>query len=869
MTLDLANTSPPPQAGERDMSAAEAPDLVHRLRDRVAERPSQRAVRAPEGDLTYADLGRLSNQLAHMLRALGVTRGCRVGISLNRGARELIALLATSKVGGTYVPLDPSQPPERLRSLCEDAAPQLLILESGSSLIVDADATVWKFDRLGDIDSNAPSEELDTSYSPDDLAYLMFTSGSTGRPKGVEVRRGGFSNLLESLCTEPGVTADDRLLAIATTAFDISGYELCMPLWVGGTVVIADRETAQDPVLLKRCLEREKISLLQATPATWRMLLGAGWTPNPGLRMTSGGEPLTADLAERLLGEGCELWNLYGPTETTICSSVDRVLLDGDNITIGRPIQNTTMYVLDEALNRLADGQEGELCIGGRGVARGYHNRPELTADRFVQDPLGEPGEMIYRTGDLARKREDGRFECLGRLDHQVKIRGVRVELGEIESLLCALPGVEGAVVVADSSDSKDPRLLAYWVGRAGRQSLIDEVRRKLPANIAPSGYIRLDAFPLNQNSKVDRKQLPPLEAKHMGRPSSQLREFNILEARVAATWCDVLDLESVALGEDFFTIGGTSARAAEVVALLFAEIGLEMPLQEFFVDPTIEGIAAALEDGFHPNQPAIVQLREGDPNLSPLWCLFGISIYRHLAAALNENRTVYGVHVPFLSELGQDKRPATSELATEYVDTIRSRQPDGPYQLMGLCFGGIVAFEVAAQLEAEGEEIELVTIVDTVLPTAVRVDSMARLRSYAETAWREPLEAARSSRELISGAAARLVKRLFKLPVASHNGARLTDISTNGPEVQAEVEEFTRRLNWLSSSVLVARATAAGCESWLEIDPDLGWQNFARKVIVRDIDSDHLHTLQPPHVRDLADAMTDALSEAKAETEV
>ena len=869
MTVDLANTSPPPQAGDRDIAAAEAPDLVHRLRDRVAERPSQMAVRAPEGDLTYADLGRLSNQLAHTLRALGVTRGCRVGISLNRGARELIALLATSKAGGTYVPLDPTQPPDRLRSLCEDAAPQLLILESGSSLSVDAEATVWKFDRLGDIDSDAPSEELEASYSPDDLAYLMFTSGSTGRPKGVEVRRGGFSNLLDSLCKEPGVTADDRLLAIATTAFDISGYELCMPLWVGGTVVIADRETAQDPVLLKRCLEREKISLLQATPATWRMLLSAGWTPNPGLRMTSGGEPLTADLAKRLLGEGCELWNLYGPTETTICSSVDRVLRDGDDITIGCPIQNTRMYVLDEALNRLADGQEGELCIGGRGVARGYHNRPELTADRFVQNPLGEPGEMIYRTGDLARKREDGRFECLGRLDHQVKIRGARVELGEIESLLGALPGVEGAVVVAESRDSQDPRLLAYWVGRASRQSLIDEVRRKLPANIAPSGYIRLDAFPLNQNSKVDRKQLPPLEAKHMGRPSERLRAFNNLEGRVAAIWCDVLDLESVALGEDFFTIGGTSARAAEVVALLFTEIGLEMPLREFFFDPTIEGIAAALEDEFHPDEPAIVQLREGDPKLSPLWCLFGISIYRYLAAALNENRTVYGVHVPFRCELGRGKRPATSELATGYVDAIRSRQPQGPYQLMGLCFGGIVAFEAAAQLEAEGEEIELVTIVDAVLPTAVRVDSMARLRGYAEMAWREPAEAARGFGKQSAGAAGRLVKRLFKLPVAAHNGARLIDLPMDGPEVQAEVEGFARRLNWLSSSLLVARASATGSDSWLEVDPDLGWRNFARKVIVHDIDSDHLHTLQPPHVRELADAMTDALSEVKAKTEV
>ncbi|MFK7896994.1 MAG: amino acid adenylation domain-containing protein [Myxococcota bacterium] len=875
LTEDLAHAKTRSEPVNRDCSGDWAPDLVDRLRAQSARRADEIAVRAPEGELRYSELERLSNQLAHQLSGLGVAPGTRVGISLNRGARELLAMLATSKAGGVYIPLDPAQPPDRLRSLMQDASPEVLIVESDSPLASggseETGVQLMRFDRLDQISADASAAPLALSYSPEDLAYLMFTSGSTGRPKGVEVKRGGFANLLESLCTEPGVTEQDRLLAIATTAFDISGYELFAPLWVGGTVVIADRATAQDPIRLKRCLVEERITLMQATPATWRLLLGAGWEPGASLRMTSGGEPLTMDLAQRLLGPGCELWNLYGPTETTICSSVDRVL-SADEITIGHPIGHTQMYVFDEAMQPVPDGEEGELCIGGRGVARGYHARPELTADRFVQNPLGAPGEILYRTGDLVRKRRDGRFECLGRLDHQVKIRGVRIELGEIESVLGELPGVDGVVVVADASNQNDPRLVAYWVGRASRQSLIDEARRMLPANIVPSAYIRLDAFPLTANAKVDRKQLPPLEAKHLMRALERLRDFSALEERVAAIWCDVLDLDSVELGEDFFTIGGTSARAAEVVALLHTETGLEMPLQAFFVAPTIEGIAENLEAEFSPDAPAIVQLREGDDERPPLWCLFGITIYRHLAASLHENRSVYGVHVPFRYAPGSDRQPSTAEVAAGYVKAIRSHQPHGPYQLMGLCFGGIVAFEAAAQLEAAGEEIELVTVVDAMLPTAVRVDSVGRLRGYFERAGKDPIAAVRR----IGASGAGLMKRfvgnardLPKLPTTEGDEPALIDLPMDGPEVQAEVAGFATRSNWLSCNLLVARAEEEYRVTWVDVDPDLGWRDFARNVIVRDIDSDHLHTLRPPHVGELVDAMTEAVSAAKEETEV
>ena len=353
----------------------------------------------------------------------------------------------------------------------------------------------------------------------DELAYVIYTSGSTGRPKGVEVPHRAVVNFLESIGQEPGLAADDTLLAVTTLSFDIAVLELLLPLTRGAAVAIASRATAVDPVALQAALAASGARVMQATPVTWRMLLDAGWAPVPGFRAFCGGEALPPDLARELLAAGVELWNLYGPTETTIWSSLEQVKSGGAAISIGRPIANTQIRILDAGLRDVAPGAIGEICISGAGVARGYHHRPELTAERFVPDSSGD-GARLYRTGDRGRWRADGRIECLGRLDHQVKVRGFRIELGEIESVLAAQPGVAQAVVHV-LGDGAAARLVAWVVADGGhtidRAALREAVATALPLYMHPVAYVVLDRMPLTPNGKVDRKALPAPDAPEPG----------------------------------------------------------------------------------------------------------------------------------------------------------------------------------------------------------------------------------------------------------------------------------------------------------------------------------------------------------------
>lgn len=853
-------------------------DLVARFREIEAGRREWVALEAPDGHFTYRELELLSNRLANQLRSIGVERDRRVGISLPRGAGELVSMLATLKAGGAYVPLDPSHPVERVLGILEDATPEVLITNHDSPLplqSVYAGPIIFVDDirrTASDFEPAPPS----VAYDPEQLCYILFTSGSTGRPKGVEITRGAFANFLGSMAHTPGLSASERLLAITTTSFDIAGLELFLPLWVGGTVLVADRETARDPRRLKKRLETDRVSMLQATPTTWRLLLEAGWRPDGGLRMLCGGEALPPELARRLLVGGGELWNLYGPTETTVWSSLERVWPGFERITVGRPIDRTTMHVLDGNLVRLPPGEEGELWIGGRGLARGYFKRPDLTAERFVPVPGGPAGARLYRTGDLGRQLEDGRFECLGRIDHQVKIRGFRIELGEIETVLRAVPGVSEALVVADlGSDTdgdndggpREPRLVAYWLGEAERESLIAAAKRKLPQHMVPAVYVQLEAFPLNTNGKIDRKQLPVPKASSLGAPTYRAPR-NDTETRIAAVWRNVLGLAEVGRDQDFFALGGTSVLAARVLNHLGEELGVEIPLQAFYEAPTVEGIAARVGRRFSPDAPIVVRLREGSPGHPPLWCVFGITIYQALARAIEGDEPVIGVHVPNRYVPGRDPQPTIEQVGRRYVDLIRTHQPHGPYHLLGLCFGGIVAHEIARQLAAAGEPIARVTIIDARLPRGEEIDQLARGRAYLRAALEEP--------SLLPGKVANhMAKRfrrqiaalpeLFGLRAALLNGGGLRrmvaeptapqpmDLPVDGPEVDAAVARFAAQPSRLACSLLIIRATREPTPEWLRTPGDQGWGAFAERVVVYDVPAFHLEVLEEPHVLALA----------------
>ncbi|MGD2114725.1 MAG: amino acid adenylation domain-containing protein, partial [Acidobacteriota bacterium] len=594
------------------------PATIHGLVRAVGERdPDRPAVRGTDGERTYGELLAASARLARHLIDLGAGAERPVGVLLERSAGMVAALLGVLEAGAAYLPLDPAYPDERLALMVEDAGVDLVVTEeslldpaSGPLTAAGARAVVIDgADReaIGRRPAEPPARARTTP--PDGLAYLIYTSGSTGRPKGVEVPHRAAANFLASMARVPGLSAGDELLSTTTISFDISVLELFLPLTVGARVTVVDRETAADGRALAERLDG--IGVMQATPTTWRLLLESGWNGAPALKALSGGEPLDRELADRLSGAVGELWNVYGPTETTVWSTLDRVgrvdpngspAVRGAGISIGRPIANTAVYVVDPRLRPVPPGSVGELLIGGAGVTRGYRGRPGVTAERFVPDAFvqgdGGEGARLYRTGDLARWWPDGRLECLGRTDHQVKVRGHRIEPGEIESRLAEHPAVARAVVVARGSSPV--RLVAYLVAEpeAGEPTVLElrsHLSEDLPDYMVPAAFVFLAELPTTPNGKVDREALPEPGGDSPGRAvlgEEYVPPETEAERALAEVWCRVLDLERAGAKDNFFALGGDSILGIQVVTRM-AQTGWHLAVRDLFRHQTLGELAA------------------------------------------------------------------------------------------------------------------------------------------------------------------------------------------------------------------------------------------------------------------------------------
>ena len=556
-------------------------DLVAAQAARTPEAVALRCDRVP---LTYGDLDARANLLARRLGALGVQPGTLVGVYMERSLEMIIALLAVLKAGGAYVPLDPGFPAARVALMLEESdAPVVLTQQglaaslpqfAGQVLCLDGD---WPQMTHSD-DTTLPEVGVES------LAYVIFTSGSTGRPKGVQIPHRAVVNFLESMRTTPGLAAGDVLAAVTTLSFDIAVLELFLPLVTGAECIILNREVASNGNLLAEAITAANVSVMQATPATWRMLLTAGWSAPAGFRAFCGGEALPPALAQALLAAGCELWNMYGPTETTIWSAVQRITDATPPIVIGHPIANTQLHVLNAAMQPNPVGVLGELWIGGNGLAHGYLHRPDLTAERFVTDPFRHAPARLYRTGDVARRRPDGAVEVLGRTDHQVKIRGYRIELGEIEVALTSHPAVRDAVVVAREDGRGAQRLVAYLVAegeipQAGALRL--HLRASLPDYMIPAAFLTLEALPRTPNGKVDRQALPTPDALHSRRDEQTRPPATATEKAIAAVWNELLGGEQgtvqAGLYDNFFDLGGHSLLAMEALSKLDRMLGAKL----------------------------------------------------------------------------------------------------------------------------------------------------------------------------------------------------------------------------------------------------------------------------------------------------
>ncbi len=566
----------------------------------VEKSPDALALSMGERSLTYGELDAQSSRLAAVLRSQGVVRETVVGVFLQRSPEMVVGLLAILKAGGAYLPLDPVLPAHRLEFLLSDARVPLILTQTGLRDTVPAtDAALLLLDQLLSDRAVASIEEPVTDEpAPEDLAYLIYTSGSTGDPKGTEVPHRALVNLLASMLREPGLASGDTLVAVTTLSFDIAGLEILGPLVCGARLVLASTEQALDPDALAGLLEQSEATVMQATPSTWRMLIDSGWMGTPNLRMWCGGEALSPDLADNLLVRGRELWNLYGPTETTIWSTAHRVKSGESPILIGRPIANTRMYILDSDGQPAPIGVPGELYIGGAGVARGYRGRPAWTEARFVNDSFAAAGSRMYRTGDLARYRPDGQIQLIGRTDHQIKLRGHRIELGEIEVVIERHPQVRQAVVVLDG-DGADQRLVAYVTqseGATDTESLRSWLQSRLPDYMVPSLLIPVAEIALTPNGKVDRKRLPKPKASPRESSASVVVPRNQTEERLARIWSEILRVDRPGVRDNFFDLGGHSLLLIRVHARLRRELDADVAVIDLFRYPTIESMASWLD---------------------------------------------------------------------------------------------------------------------------------------------------------------------------------------------------------------------------------------------------------------------------------
>lgn len=684
------------------------------------------AVKFGDVELTYQQLNEKANQAAAVLIEHGVKPGDKVGISLDRSADLVVALLAVLKSGAVYIPLDPAFPLNRINYMLADSAAVVLLTSEKYKGQYESSAKELLLEDILPTLGQYPVTDPDVEVKSTDLIYILYTSGSTGMPKGVQIAHYNVVNFLYSMQKEPGLKATDKLLAVTTISFDIAGLELFLPLITGAQIVIANAAQAKDGHALLDIIKQDDITVMQATPYTWRILLESGWETER-IKVVCGGEALPLDLATRILGRASSLWNVYGPTETTIWSTLKEIKAGDKHISIGKPIANTGVYVLDKFMNALAPGVAGELYISGDGVGQGYLNQPELTAEKFVDDIFSDkPGAKMYRTGDLATFTTNGELNYISRIDAQVKIRGFRIETGEIEFNLAKDPDVKQVVVLARPDNNGVDKLVAYI-------TLTDEtkdhdftecinfwrslLRGAVPDYMVPDNFVQVLEMPLTPNGKVDKKALVAEGPVPTENTDLYVAPRTDVETLVADIWKKHLGLEKIGIFDNFFELGGHSLIAVKVMANIEKETGKRLPLAILFENSTIEKLALTLQiDGKSVTWDSLVPIKPKG-NKTPIYIVHGaglnVLLFNTLAMHMDAEQPVYGMQAKGLNGI-DEPLSRIEDIAAHYISSIRVQNPDGPYALAGFSFGGIIAWEMARQMEELNLEVQMLAMFDT-----------------------------------------------------------------------------------------------------------------------------------------------------------
>ncbi|MFV1872010.1 MAG: amino acid adenylation domain-containing protein [Oleiphilus sp.] len=611
LTDSAPNSAAPICVGTQHNWQAAQPDapysIAHYISHQAKVFADKPALKFEDTCLSYQQLDALSAQWAHLLAEQGVSLGDRVGLCLDRSEQMLAALLGILKLGATYVPLDPDFPDDRLAYMIEDSGLQHLISQSEHLTRLPKVAHRFNLDELKARLAEQASDYPVITIPPDTPAYIIYTSGSTGKPKGVVVPQSSVMNFLHSMAATPGLTEHDTLMAVTTLSFDIAVLELYLPLWVGACVVITKKQESSDGRRLLELLQQHQATCMQATPATWRLLISAGWQGEPRLKALCGGEALPSDLAADLLSRCESLWNMYGPTETTVWSSCARITQTDTPPGLGEPIANTQLYVLDEQQRPVPNGIAGELYIGGEGLSLGYNNRDELTQQVFIANPYGSG--QLYRTGDKVRFTHDGKLLYMGRLDQQVKVRGYRIELGEIETLMRQHPAIDDCALAVREVRAGDTRLIAYVIWQDQPQSLADirqHLRQQLPPYMIPQHLESLSELPRTLNNKLDRKALQTLALSHSAEVSEQQAPDTEKEIWLAQLWTEIAGCKNVAKYDNFFDIGGHSLLSIQVIQRVMDTFGVELKPRDLLLESLYQ-LALKLEDNPQANPQSAV----------------------------------------------------------------------------------------------------------------------------------------------------------------------------------------------------------------------------------------------------------------------
>jgi amino acid adenylation domain-containing protein len=701
--------------------------------ERAGLRPDAIAVSFAGRHWTYARLNARANELGCVLRSAGVGAETLVALYLERSPELIASLLGVWKAGGAYLPIDPTNPQQRVAFTLEDSQVSYVLTErSLRGALPPSHAKVICIEDICPESAAGAPQFVPATPGPEQLAYVIYTSGSTGKPKGAEICHSGLLNVVRAIGIDLALGPKDVALATATIAFDISNLELYVPLTAGATIHLMERHFAGDGPKLIEMIRSTGAALVFGTPTSWRLMLEAGWTGSPNLQIITGGEVLPLSLARTLTGMTRALWNHYGPTETSICATREQVLPDAELITLGWPIEGVRIYVLDGQLNQVPAGEVGEIYIGGAGVGRGYLNRPELSARTFVSDPFDDRTDArMYKTGDLGRLLPDGRLDFQGRADNQIKLRGFRIELEEIEAAVREYTGVHASVVQLVEYAADDQRLVAYYLSdhQVSSGDLRDFLRQRLPFYMLPSELIPLESLPMTINGKIDRAALDAVRIKFEARSQAEavLPPADNLEARLRLIWQRLLKVRNIGPTDDFFDLGGHSLLATRMFAEIEKLTGRSIPLSVLVQNPTVRELAEYIHSRPETGWPGLVPIQERG-TATPLFIAHGLGsnllLFRQLAEDLGPGQPVYGI------QLAADVHATLDDLrleafAARYVEEICAVDPVGPYALAGHSLGGLLVFEIANQLRRRGKAVGVLALLDCNFHVAQRAENL------------------------------------------------------------------------------------------------------------------------------------------------